>query len=69
MIYDMLFVVSFVLSSLQGFIMIGWMFGRDIDMPIPLFAHLGVGVNNCYVYFPALCYQTWFWADRSGVLL
>lgn len=58
-----LFIASFVLVLLMALELI-----KGERMPIPLLHHLDIAAGNCYLWFPALCYQVWFWFTYFGVI-
>lgn len=68
MLTTILFVLSAVCCILFLIKAVSVCLGNSITVPLPILYHIGVNADNSYIAFPALCYQTYFWANYYSLL-
>lgn len=68
MIITIFFVLSAVMTVNWLLFIMGCLLGVGAKFPVPFLHYFSISIANCYLSYPALSFQVWFWANYCGVV-
>jgi len=63
-----LFVVTAYISILSTIVVLGWLTGDEIVLPVPIFHKFGITFGNTYVICVGYLYQIYYWAIHFNLI-